>query len=212
MLKDGGRCMLCSGSGRIDRDTYNQVFGNKKPNPPTLPVSRARRQAILLGKDSPPIVVDPKKITHAFIEVTPDVATPSDKGSDKSSKILDAVFELNKKRNPKLWLVALGTGAANTVKYTWLTGDADKDGYPYFDPESTFRALQKLGLDSSASLVITKMQATLDGGRSTSKVYVGFGFLEEESRFLCPDYDNKCIPPPGIIVVETEPGQKPKIY
>ena len=96
-----------------------------------------------------------------------------------------------------MWQVALGTGAANTVKYTWLTVDADKDGYPNFDPESFFRALQTLGLDPSASLVITNMQATFDGGRSTSKVYVGFGFLEHESRFLCPDYDNKCIPPPG---------------
>jgi hypothetical protein len=39
VLKGGSRCMLCSGSGRIDRDTYERLFGNKIPKTSSQPMS-----------------------------------------------------------------------------------------------------------------------------------------------------------------------------
>lgn len=184
-------------------------FLNKLIKPKESPAPEGtRRRVTLLDRKAPPAVVNPSEITHAFI-----VITPEDKERHPTSKLLDAVFDLNKKYNPPLWIAALETGAADKIKYTWLHVPAGQNGYPDIGhPEAIADALRKIGLDSSSSLVLMMAQATVDGGATTSKLWLGFGFREQESRILCLDCDNKCIPPKGLIIIESQPGRRPKMW
>jgi hypothetical protein len=148
------------------------------------------------------IEINPFRITFAFL-----VVTPSD-NQRYGSKLIDSIFELLKFCQPALWEFALaaetnGIGSLKTLRNCTLIVEANEVGFPHCEPDNIHKDLQRLGLNSSDSLVINLAVNSYDGGQSKSKVLVGFAFKDNEQFCYYPLRKGCAVP--GVKLIE-QPG------
>lgn len=169
------------------RSTSSEHYTASPPNyseymPPIDATSSSQeviRDVVNLNEGGPPIYIDPNSISYAFLALT-----------HKEAKRLNTITEdviahLNHLCQPRLW------SAQFITQFVKFTANKSKGGYP--DIGSIPVLLSKLGLSSQSSIVINISVISLDGGKSKSKVYVGFAYLDKTPRIILP-YNDACIP------------------
>lgn len=148
------------------------------------------RDVTMLNKGDPPVRIDPKSITHAFVAVT-----HNDIGhSDTATK---AVADLNRACQPRLW------GTEFKARFVSFAVNSGPDGFP--DPTAVPVALEKVGLSPTSSIVVNTMTVSFDKGRTESKVLSGFGFRDQNPKIILP-YGDACIPSSSSKGSQPEPS------
>jgi hypothetical protein len=138
-----------------------------------------KRTLILENINDPPIVIDPNKITHAFIGHNhADIRF--------SNNLSEHIAEFNRVNQPKLWKNKID------AKFFTFSADFDENGCPEF--EIIILALEKVGLKSKSSIVIYGMDISLDGGKTVTKIVNGFAFYDENPRIIADPRKNFIIP------------------
>ena len=137
-------------------------------------------QVIKQEKGDPPIRIDTKKITHAFIQFT----TADIRNSFNTD--IGIIAECNKQVQPEIWRLPI------RAKFISFATSASVGGYP--DSGFIPTALKNAGMSDLSSIVISDTMITLDGGRTFSKVFVGFAFRDNKPKIIIPAYTGGCIP------------------
>ena len=141
----------------------------KSEQRPVSSEGATRPKAVVQNEGDPPFRIDPQSITHAFIALTIEDARHSDKAAEM-------VNDLNRQFQPKIWNILF------PVKCGWFATDADKNGYPNLGafPE----AMKKSGVTDPFSIVTRVWDVSFDGDRTTSKIWVGFAFRDNDPRII----------------------------
>lgn len=140
--------------------------------------SENERKLVLMKNGDIPIKIDPQCITHAFITLSHDEMK-------YQNIIQNQVQRLNRACQPDLWNVPF------QVKCIIFTADKTDNGYP--DVSSIPKALERIGLEISSSIVINNLTVSLDGKKSHSNIYCGFAYYDTDPKMIFP-YNNGCLP------------------
>lgn len=159
-------------------ELLKKVFGNHESESQPKDKSATSPKVIMRKAGDPPVVIAPQSITAAFVAVTLEDARHLDKASS-------AIADLNRHCQPRLWSVPF------TTKFGAFACSAADGGLP--DVRGVAPALERQGLLPPFSLVVNTMTVSLDGGRTKSKILVGFAFRDGTPRVLLPGNDG-CVP------------------
>ena len=160
------------------------LFGKRKAKPRSgdtraAPRASASPQLVSQGTGDPPVKIDPRTITHAFVALTHDDLS-------KSNALGTKVIDLNKYCEPRLWSTEIKVKCAS---FALDRGDA-RNGYP--DLRGVGPALERLGLRSPYTIVAHAITVPV-GGSSGTKVLVGFAHQDPAAKLLLTEKD-RCIP------------------
>jgi hypothetical protein len=131
------------------------------------------------GTGDPPIKVDPRTITHAFVALTHDDLAKSDTLGTK-------VIDLNRDCEPRLWSTEI------KVKCASFGLDRGNAGNGFPDLRGVGPALERLGLVAPYTIVAHVITVPA-GGSSRTKVLVGFAHRDPAPKLVLAEKD-RCIP------------------
>ncbi|HEU4420674.1 MAG TPA: hypothetical protein VFT55_17175 [Planctomycetota bacterium] len=160
------------------------LFGKRGSKPPAgdtraAPRASATPQLVNQGTGDPPIKVDPRTITHAFVALTHDDLS-------KSNALGTKVIDLNKDCEPRLWSTEIKVKCASFA----LDRGAARNGFP--DLRGVGPALEKLGLTAPYTIVAHAITVPA-GGSSGTKVLVGFAHRDPAHQLVLTEKD-RCVP------------------
>jgi len=209
---DDGKSLLVEARRIVDsRDAYwpgaelAKAFDDAIQNwqPPAANAGHEPMKRLTQAEGDRPFEINPFRVTFAFL-----VATPSDY-QRYGTKLGDSILELLKFCQPAVWQVISAADVTidpvlKTLKNCTLMSEANDAGFPHPNPDGFHKELQKLGLSSSDSLVINPAVNSYDGGKTKTKLLVGFAFRDKEQCCYYP-LRNGCAVP-GVTILESEPG------
>lgn len=160
------------------------LFGKRRSKLPAgdtraAPRANATPKLVSAGTGDPPIKIDPRTITHAFVALTHDDLS-------KSSALGTKVIDLNKDCEPRLWSTEIKVKCASFA----LDRGAARNGFP--DLRGVGPALEKLGLTAPYTIVAHAITVPA-GGSSGTKVLVGFAHRDPAHKLVLTEKD-RCIP------------------
>jgi hypothetical protein len=164
------------------------LFGRRTSKPPTSRRDSGAREAkrssstpqmVNQGTGDPPIKIDPRSITHAFVALTQDALSLSDALGTK-------VIDLNRGCQPRLWSTEF------KVKCASFALDASDAGNGFPDLRGVGPALEKLGLRSPYTIVAHATTVAV-GASSGTKILVGFAHQDPAPKMVLAEKDG-CIP------------------
>jgi hypothetical protein len=158
---------------------WKKLFGGESRTPATsaavASTDTSESAEIFVQKaEDPPMRIDPSLISHVFI------AMPLEQVG-VAAKSEDLVVKLNRTCQPRLWAAPI---RASTLLCAMNT---PKNDYP--DPRLLLFKLKEQGMAASSSIVLNTADVSLDGGKTTSKVIIGFAFNESKPRIIFPKTD-----------------------
>ena len=149
-----------------------------KPESPNATAGKASPIVVNQGDNDPPLRISPTSISHAFLALThADIA--------HSEKVGGEVAKFNRQSQPRLWSIQF------KARFVTFAVNAIDNGYP--DPLAIGPVLESEGLKPPYSIVINLMEFSVDGGRTRSKVLVGFAFRDLEPKRILARVDG-CVP------------------
>ena len=123
---------------------------------------------------SPPVQIDTRDITHAFIALTIQDWCYRNKVDTN-----EMIAGLNRRVFPLIWMVVF------RVNYGCFAVPATPSGYPNIAKFPS--ALEQVGLKWPYSIATTAMTAELDGGALRIKINAGFAFRDSIQRIYGND-------------------------
>ena len=160
------------------------LFGKRKAKPPSggtraAPRASATPQFVNQGTGDPPVKVDPRTITHAFVALTRD-------DHSKSGALGTKVIDLNRDCEPRLWSTEIKVKCAS---FALDRGDG-RNGFP--DLRGVGPALERIGLEAPYTIVAHAITVPV-GGSSGAKVLVGFAHRDPAPKIVLAEKD-RCVP------------------
>ena len=160
------------------------LFGKRKAKPPSgatraAPRASASPQVVNQGTGDPPVKIDPRTITHAFVALSQDDLS-------KSGALGTKVIDLNRDCEPRLWSTEIKVKCAS---FALDRGDA-RNGFP--DLRGVGPALERIGLRAPYTIVAHAITVPA-GSSSGTKVLVGFAHRDPAPKIVLADKD-RCIP------------------
>ena len=139
---------------------FSRLFGSTR--------SDEVREIEMLGEDDAKIRVKPKSVSHAFVALShPDM--------DHGQRLGGMCIDLNRQCHPDLW--------AKEIHAKCVTFSTDPvEGYP--DTHAIGPTLERQGLADPYSIAINTVVVTLDGGRTETRILVGFAWKDRAQRIV----------------------------
>lgn len=154
--------------------------GSGPPSGGTVAAPRASVARLVNQRTGdPPIQIDPRTITHAFVALSHDDLS-------KSNALGTKVIDLNRDCEPKLWSTEIKAKCASFA----LDRGAARNGFP--DLRGVGPALERLGLTSPYTIVAHAITVPI-GGSTATKVLVGFAHRDAAPKIVLAEKD-RCIP------------------
>jgi len=165
------------------------LFGKRKSKPQaarrdsgdtrTAPRASVAPAVVNPGTGNPPVMIDPRTITHAFVALTQDDLS-------KSNALGTKVIDLNRDCEPRLWSTEIKVKCASFA----LDRSNTENGYP--DLRGVGPTLEKIGLRAPYTIVAHAVTVPVSGSSAT-KVLVGFAHRDPAPKLVLAEKD-RCVP------------------
>ncbi|KKL18629.1 hypothetical protein LCGC14_2473610, partial [marine sediment metagenome] len=152
------------------RKTQEDVHADSERD--TKPVHR-------MEESEPKIQIDRASVTHSFVALPPKAFDFKDEAVRNIDKLLDAC-------QPKLW-ASVKALKFSELQTFYLVGPKMKTGYP--NPTGVLEGLKKTDGYVGRTIVLNNMEVSFDAGRTTTRLYVGFCYRDDNPRVILPYKD-----------------------